>query len=58
MFARAFHANHTVILDMGDPGARILAIVGTATFDQTALGHNASSEGHLHVVIGTVAAQA
>ena len=58
MFARAFHANDTVILDMGDPRARILAIVGTATFDQTSLGHNASSEGHLHVAMGMVAAQA
>jgi hypothetical protein len=32
--------------------------VGTATFYETSLGHNASSEGHLHVGMGPVAAQA
>ena len=52
VFARTFHANHALILDVGDPGARILAIVGTATFYKTSLGHTASSEGQLHVATG------
>jgi hypothetical protein len=43
---------------VGDPGARILAIVGTAPFNQTPLGHNASSEEQLHVAMVTVVTQA
>jgi len=46
------------ILDVGDPGARVLAVVGTATFYLASLGHNASCERQLHVVMGKVAAQA
>jgi len=58
MLARAFHAYDPLVLDVGDPGARILAIVGAATFYLASLGHNASSERQLHVAMGTLAAQA
>jgi hypothetical protein len=39
MFARTFDADDTIALDMRDPRARILAIVGTTSFYQASVGH-------------------